>query len=138
VDVVIGDAFTGLSVPWHLTTVEFVEMIADRLTPDGLYTVNVIDGPRLGFARAEVATLNEVFEHVALFAPADYLAGFSGGNFVLVGSDAVIDVDGIESAIRGRGGIEQGIAGEQLEDFIDRARPLTDDFAPVDQLITGL
>ena len=29
VDVVVGDAFTGLTVPWHLTTVEFVEMIGD-------------------------------------------------------------------------------------------------------------
>jgi spermidine synthase len=79
VDVVIGDAFTGLTVPWHLTTVEFVEEIANRLAPGGLYTVNVIDRAELEFARAEAATLAEVFEHVAVFAPARYLAGDQGG-----------------------------------------------------------
>ena len=42
-DLVVGDAFSGLSVPWHLTTVEFVEEISARLRPDGVYTVNVID-----------------------------------------------------------------------------------------------
>ena len=36
-DLVIGDAFGGVSVPWHLTTREFVTMIHDRLRPDGVY-----------------------------------------------------------------------------------------------------
>ena len=45
VDVVVGAASTGLTVPWHLTTVEFVEMIGDSLAPGGFYTVNVIDRP---------------------------------------------------------------------------------------------
>ncbi len=137
-DVVVGDAFSGLTVPWHLTTVEFVEEVAGRLTPEGLYTINLIDGPELGFARAETATLMEVFPHVAVFAPADYLAGVSGGNFVLVGSAAPIDVTAIEETLRSRGGIEIGITGDDLAGFVDDARPLIDDFAPVDQLISGL
>ncbi|HJQ90459.1 MAG TPA: fused MFS/spermidine synthase, partial [Acidimicrobiia bacterium] len=93
VDVVVGDAFTGLTVPWHLTTVEFVEMIGDSLTPGGFYTVNVIDRPEARFARAEVATLREVFDHVAVFAPEGYFTGDRGGNYVLVGSDDPIDMD---------------------------------------------
>ncbi len=137
-DVVVGDAFSGLTVPWHLTTVEFVEEVAGRLTPEGLYTINLIDGPELGFARAETATLMEVFPHVAVFAPADYLAGVSGGNFVLVGSAAPIDVTAIEETLRSRGGIEIGLTGDDLAGFVDDARPLIDDFAPVDQLISGL
>jgi spermidine synthase len=35
-DVVVGDAFGGLSVPWHLTTQEFVNEIRDRLRDDGV------------------------------------------------------------------------------------------------------
>jgi spermidine synthase len=138
VDVVVGDAFTGLTVPWHLTTVEYVEKVAGRLVPDGIYTVNVIDRAELSFARAEAATLTEVFEHVALFAPPGYLAGTQGGNFVLAGSDEPIDVDRVEEAIASRGGVEIGVTGDELARFIDRSRPLTDDFAPVDQMLSGL
>ena len=42
-DIVFGDAFNDLSVPYHLTTVEFNRIIASRLKPDGIYLVNVID-----------------------------------------------------------------------------------------------
>jgi len=137
VDVVIGDAFTGLTVPWHLTTVEFVRMVSETLHPDGVYMVNVIDRAERGFARAEAATLLEVFDHVAVFAPSEYLIGITGGNFVLVGSNGPIDIPGVEAAVASRGGIEEGIGGAELSSFIAGARPLTDDFAPVDQLING-
>jgi spermidine synthase len=137
VDVVIGDAFTGLTVPWHLTTVEFVQAIAQRLTTDGIYTVNVIDREALGFVRAEAATLMEVFDQVAVFAPAEYLAGASGGNFVLVASNGGIDVSAVLSSIASRGGVEHGITGSELTGFVGGTRPLVDDFAPVDQLISG-
>ncbi|HEU5112237.1 MAG TPA: fused MFS/spermidine synthase, partial [Acidimicrobiia bacterium] len=138
VDVVVGDAFTGLTVPWHLTTLEFVEMIGDTLAPGGLYTVNVIDRPEARFARAEAATLRQVFEHVAVFAPAGYFTGARGGNYVLVGSDEPIDMDRVQSALLSRGGVEAGLTADELTQFIDDARPLTDDFAPVDQMLSGL
>ena len=137
IDVVVGDAFTGLTVPWHLTTVEFVRMIAERLSQDGIYMVNLIDRAALGFARAEAATLMEVFDHVAVFAPTESLAGTTGGNFVLVGSKSSIDPPAVETAIASRGGVEQGITGTELDAFVAGARPLVDDFAPVDQLISG-
>jgi len=138
VDVAVGDAFTGLTVPWHLTTVEFVEMIGDTLAPGGLYTVNVIDRPEARFARAEAATLSEVFDHVAVFAPEGYFTGARGGNYVLVGSDDPIDMDRVRETLLSRGGVEIGLAGDELARFIDDARPLTDDFAPVDQMLSGL
>ncbi len=138
VDVVVGDAFTGLTVPWHLTTLEFVEMIGDTLAPGGIYTVNVIDRPEAKFARAEAATLIEVFDHVAVFAPEGYFTGARGGNYVIVGSDAPIDVDEVRAALSSRGGVEVGLTGDELARFIDDARPLTDDFAPVDQMLSGL
>jgi spermidine synthase len=138
VDVVIGDAFTGLTVPWHLTTVEFVEKVGEKLAPGGLYTINVIDRPEARFARAEVATLEEVFEHVAVFAPPGYFTGDSGGNYVLIGSHDPIDMEGVSAALQARGGIEIGLSGADLARFVDGADPLTDDYAPVDQMLTGL
>ncbi|HLU30956.1 MAG TPA: fused MFS/spermidine synthase, partial [Acidimicrobiia bacterium] len=134
-DLVIGDAFSGLSVPWHLTTVEFVEEVSRRLRADGLYTMNVIDYGDLDFVRAETATLARVFDHVAVFAPPRYLGGDAGGNFVLAASHAPLPVEGIEVAIAARGGTEIAATGEALDRFIGPARALSDDFAPVDQMI---
>ena len=135
-DVVVGDAFSGASVPWHLTTTEFNHQIADILKDGGVYVMNVIDYGSRRFARSEVATLLEVFEHVALLAPPSYIAGDAGGNFVIVASQWPIDRVEIERAIERRGGGEVVIDGDQLGRFVDNASVLTDDFAPVDQMLS--
>lgn len=134
-DVVLGDAYSGASVPWHLTTLEYKEQIRDVLGAEGIYIMNVIDSPRQAFLKAQAATLSEVFDHVALFAPPNYLAGEAGGNFVLAASQSEVDVAAIEAAIRSRGGREVGLTGTDLDELIGGASVLTDDYAPVDQLL---
>lgn len=43
-DFVYGDAFNDLSVPWHLTTLEYNTQISRLLTPkEGVYLVNMMD-----------------------------------------------------------------------------------------------
>ena len=69
-DLVFGDAFNDVSVPFHLTTLEFTRAIASHLAPDGVYLVNVIDSRASGaFLGALVTTLREVFPHVVVFSP---------------------------------------------------------------------
>jgi hypothetical protein len=133
-DVVIGDAFAGIAVPWHLTTVECIRRIGALLRPGGLYVVNVIDGTGLAFVRAEAATLSEVFPHVAVISVAGRLEW--GGNFVLVGSGSQIPVSEIERRGDGLDLELRVITGPELASFLGDARPLTDDHAPVDQLLT--
>ncbi len=135
-DLVVGDAFGGRAVPWHLATREFAAELASRLDADGVYVMNVIDQPPLRFARAEVATLAAVFPHVLVVAPASYLAGDAGGNFVLVGSTGPVAADAVAAAIAARGGEEQVLAGAAARAWADGAPVLRDDFAPVDQLLT--
>jgi spermidine synthase len=126
-DVAIGDAFGGLSPPWHLTTTEFVEEVARTLRPGGLYVANVIDrGPRR-FVKAELATLAATFDEVAVIAPPVGTAG----NHVLVAGDRTVD---LAAAVDPADGVV--LAGEALDAFVDDARVLRDDFAPVDQLVT--
>ena len=137
-DLVIGDAFGGQAVPWHLTTSEFVTQVRSTLKPGGIYAVNLIDYPPLGFARAETATLQTVFDHVAVIAPQARLNKTEGGNFVLVASDEPIDVEGIEAANRQRGDDDAIATGPAVEQFVSSAAVLTDDYAPVDQLLTPL
>jgi spermidine synthase len=129
-DVVLGDAFGSLAVPWHLTTAEMAAAVRRVLRPGGTYALNVIDNPPLAFARAEAATLLAAFRHVAVYAGADVVAGEGGGNVVLVASDAPLPA-ALQAAANERGEVLRDAAG-----FAADAQVLTDDDAPVDQLLT--
>ncbi|TFV63668.1 spermidine synthase [Geodermatophilus sp. DF01-2] len=135
-DLVVGDAFGGLSVPWQLTTVEALELVDRALTDDGVYVANLIDHPPMAFVRAELATLRAVFPHVALLATDAVLAGEDGGNVVAVASQQPLPLDAIGAALRDHDLTWQVAAGEELTEFIGDAEVLTDDHAPVDQLLT--
>jgi spermidine synthase len=135
-DLVVGDAFGGLSVPWQLTTVEALHLVDDALADDGVYAANLIDHPPLAFVRAELATLRRVFPHVLLLSRAPVLAGESGGNVVAVASQRPLPGEEIAAAMDEEGLAWQVSGGAELTAFIGDAAVLTDDFAPVDQLLT--
>ncbi|USQ85344.1 fused MFS/spermidine synthase [Streptomyces phaeoluteigriseus] len=139
-DLVVGDAFGGVSVPWHLTTLEAMTDVRRVLDEDGLYVANLIDHGELAFARAEAATLSESFEHVALVRrPADIgldpTATSAGGNLVLLASDRPVDLGATQKALDARGTGWKIATGDDLTSWIGDVRPLTDDYAPVDQLL---
>lgn len=132
-DVVIGDAFGGLAVPWHLTTTQFIDEIDRVLRPGGVYVLNMIDHPPLAFAHAEAATLDAVFDDVAVVAPRDRLDGTVGGNFVMVGGR--VEAGRIAEQLDARDADDVIISGTDLDRFTGNAPVLTDDYAPVDQLL---
>ncbi len=136
-DLIVGDAFGGLSVPWHLTTREFLEEIDRVLRPEGRYVMNLIDGAGLRFARAEAATLQAVWPAVALLAPSSALDGAGGANVVLVGSNEALDADRLRARLDRRNDRTTRVLADpaELDAFAGTALPLTDDFAPVDQLL---
>lgn len=131
VDLVVGDAFADLSVPWHLTTREFVATVDQVMAAGGVYVLNVIDQGSLRFLRAEIATLAERFSTVAAISePATFDRGLLA-NTVLVASNAELDLDRIASMAARRGKVVR--SGEELSRFAGDAPVLTDDHAPVDQ-----
>jgi spermidine synthase len=139
-DLVVGDAFGGVSVPWHLTTAEAMTDVRRVLDEDGLYVANLIDHGALSFARAEVATLGETFAHVALLGdPADL--GFDrtgtaeGGNMVVLASQRPVDLRAAQEALDARQTGWKIATGDDLTSWIGDAQVLTDDYAPVDQLL---
>lgn len=142
-DVVIGDAFGSLSVPWHLTTDEFLAEIDRVLRPDGRYVMNIIDGPALAFVRAEARTLAARFEHVLVLGRPGAFAGLDGGtagggNVVLVASHEPLDAAALGARLQQSGDgvrIVGGGGATELQAFIGDAPFLRDDLAPVDQLI---
>lgn len=139
-DLVVGDAFGGVSVPWHLTTREAMTEVRRVLDEDGLYVANLIDHGDLAFARAKVATLADVFEHVALLGdPADIgldaTATPVGGNLVVLASDRPVDRSAIQEAMDARHTRWRIATGDDLTSWTGDAKVLTDDYAPVDQLL---
>ncbi|MBD3914812.1 fused MFS/spermidine synthase [Nocardioides hwasunensis] len=135
-DLVVGDAFGGVSVPWHLTTREAQEGLHAALRDDGVHVTNVIDHGPLDFARAYVRTASEVFGEVVLLADPATLAGEDGGNLVVVASDTAVDLAGVMQANEDRDLGWAALSGADLEDWMADAPVLTDDYAPVDQLLT--
>jgi MFS family permease len=131
-DLVVGDAFGHLIVPWHLATREMAADVARVLRPGGIYTQNVIDYPPDRFIRSELATVAAVFPYVALVAPQDALDGDTGSNFVIVASKSPLPL----TTLRGRLSVRL-LDGHDLRSFVGDARVLTDDYAPVDQLLQG-
>ena len=140
-DLIMGDAFNDYSVPYHLTTVEFNELVQQWLAPGGLYMVNIIDGPRGDFVRAFANTLQQTFPHVYVAPTIDAWRSSPRSTFVLIGADEPLALDELSAFDAGDG---QALLARQLLSDAELAallaeRPaltLTDQFAPVDQLLT--
>lgn len=127
-DVVVRDAFDGEQVPPHLCTLEAAREVSRTLRPGGLYLANCADRPPLPLARQEVATLREVFAHVAVVAEPAVLRGRRYGNVVLAATDAdgLLEGSGVERALRGAPIPARLVVGQAVRDFTGGAKPLTD------------
>ncbi len=137
-DLIVGDAFGHLVVPWHLATREMAADVDRVLRPTGVYAQNVIDYPPARFIRAELATVADVFPHVALAAPQEALDGEIGANFVIVASASPLPLDALRARLDELATEPVTLlSGAALDAFVDDARVLTDDYAPVDQLLNG-
>ncbi|MBM2619081.1 fused MFS/spermidine synthase [Actinoplanes sp. LDG1-06] len=136
-DFVVGDAFGHLIVPWHLATREMAQDIARVTRPSGIYVQNVIDYPPGRFIRAELATVAAAFPHVAVISSREALDGEVGANFVIVASASPLPTAEISRRIAAVEEVGVMLSGEELTDFVGDARVLTDDYAPVDQLLAG-
>ncbi len=130
-NVVVGDAFSNHSVPWHLTTTEWMGEVKRVLRPGGIYAMNVIDDPPLEMLKAEAATLLGVFADVRLITVAGEDGRPGGGNAILLASDRPMP-----KAIRSRAFGATTYNLPAVKWLASDAEPLRDDYAPVDQLIT--
>ncbi|MCW3011374.1 MAG: hypothetical protein JWO90_1778, partial [Solirubrobacterales bacterium] len=127
-DLVVGDAFGGRAVPWHLTTAEWLAEVRRVLRPGGLYALNLIDLGPLELLKAEAATLLDGFADVRLVRGPD---GATGSNYVLLAGERPLPAGVRSTAREGR-----TLAREELAAFAGDAQVLTDDDAPADQLLT--
>jgi spermidine synthase len=138
-DLIMGDAFNDYSVPYHLTTREFDERVRAWLADDGLYLVNIIDGPQGDFLRAYLHTLGQTFDYVLLVPTSESWREAPRTTFVLIASAAPLDIPLLR---RQDGGDGYSLLANRLldQDQVDllaegKLVTLTDRYAPVDQML---
>ncbi|MGI6367721.1 MAG: fused MFS/spermidine synthase [Anaerolineae bacterium] len=130
-DVVFGDAFNDYSVPYHLTTLEFAQLIDRVLREDGVYLANIIDAGTEGhFMRAFVRTLQQVFAHVVVIPSTSGWRTSTRTTWVVACSQRPIALSGLP---QGDGALAEPV----LEQYLGEEEPviLTDDYVPVDNLM---
>jgi spermidine synthase len=140
-DLIIGDAFNDLSIPYHLTTREFDQELKRLLKPDGLYLALVIDKLQGGkFIPAYTDTVLQVWPAVQVLSDAEPWHSSAPSTYVVAAGNQPID-PGRWVGVHGQGPSGQLVThvmpGDLMHDWLDSAQApiLTDDYAPVDNLI---
>lgn len=140
-DFIFTDAVNDLSVPFHLTTVEFITDISRLLDKEGVYLMTLIDiyssGRMLG---AAVSTFRKVFRHVAVLAT--HHNDKERDTFVVIGSNSTAVPGGIIGTIKDINPDFEGrqLAKYQLDELVGKVDGLVlrNDFAPVERLMMPL
>src|SRR3989338_773563 len=130
-DAIFIDAFAS-SVPFHLTTKEFVGEVFEHLNEGGVVAMNIvasIEGDTGKFLRAEYATYKLFSDYVYIFPVQEPENGGKIQNIILV----AVKRPAAEVA---RGVEPQEYSDHLWADKIETDMPvLTDNFAPVDQYL---
>ena len=142
-DLIVLDAYRKDSVPFQLTTVEFMRLASDRLDEDGVLLANLISapsGPASEFYRAEYKTMQQVFPHVYSFPTA---GGPVVQNIEMMAtkSDSLVTREALQARNERRDiGVDLApeLASYRRDEPTDDVPVLRDDRAPVDSLLDGM
>lgn len=128
IDLVVVDIFAGSRTPAHVSSIEFYELIAPLLAPDGLVVVNTTDGTGQAFTRSQVATLAAVFGTVAAVGEPQTLKGRRFGNVVLLASNSDVDheLEWLPRLLAGGPHPARMLVGRELDEWLRGARAVTD------------
>lgn len=149
-DLIFGDAFNDFAIPYHLTTVEFNRMVNDHLSPHGIYAINIIDDFHSGGVISSfMKTLGQVFPHLEVMTEEADWRHSGRRTYVVIASQEAIPQDAWQKAARGVYAVTKRHArigpGAAIETFLSEddkkeitarnSLTLTDDYAPVDNLV---
>jgi len=128
-DLVVRDVFAGDSTPRHVVTAEFTAEVARVLDPSrggGLYLANAVDRTSPVGLKAEVATLQAVFPHVAAALEPGVLRGRRHGNAVLLASHAPLPLAELTRALGAGAAVARVLHGEALTALVAGAAAVHD------------
>ncbi|MBI5633174.1 MAG: fused MFS/spermidine synthase [Nitrospirae bacterium] len=135
-DWIILDAYQNDYIPFHLTTLEFLEEVRSKLKENGVVVANITSSFRNKFFDSMVMTYKKAFPHLAIFR------GKTSGNFIFVATTGSIMKDKENVVVRARKiqsdrkfDVDLAEIASRHEDSLpyewEGAKILTDDFAPV-------
>ncbi|UCB47263.1 MAG: fused MFS/spermidine synthase [Spirochaetota bacterium] len=134
-DLVFLDAFNSFSVPSHLTTKEFTELIKGILNNPGYFVVNCVDIFKIGkFLNAYLNTLAEVFPYYYVYSASGVVSN-RRDTFVIIAGNREIETNVLEDV--GSSRVFLKVDHSELEALAARngSLVLTDDHAPVENLM---
>jgi spermidine synthase len=142
-DVILTDAFNDLSIPYHLTTREFLRQVNGILNEDGILMSNIIDNFQKGpFLPSYILTLDEIFgkRNVYLISTRPDFENVRISTFIVVATKGNRDMSKFDAWLKDKLHVKAKsvLVSDALMRRL-RANPqsvvLTDDYAPVDNLI---
>lgn len=142
-DVIFADAYNDLSIPYHLTTREFAQQLKGILNPDGILLTNIIDDFQKGsFLPSYMKTVREVFgeDNVYLLSVGSDFENIGISTFIVVASNGSLDIKAFDSYVKDHlqsNATASVVPENMMKEFVDKKHAilLTDDYAPVDNLI---
>ncbi len=140
-DLIVGDAFNDFSVPYHLTTREFEQLVKAHLRPGGIYMANIIDIPSQGhFFRAFVDTMQSVFANVVVLGGENFPDPDARETWVIVGSDTDLSTAELAQIAATNPDWKQAavlMRTLRLNSYLRKEAPiiLSDDYVPTDNLL---
>jgi predicted membrane-bound spermidine synthase len=140
-DLVLVDAYVGLSIPFHLTTSEFMREVEAHLAPGGVFAFNLAGGLEDPFSRAIFRTVRSHFGTARAFDVA------GGGNVLVIAGPGAGEAYLPDLQARARELDRRWSFSPSLERMLAFQRPdlpdepgalvLVDAYAPVEHLIDG-
>jgi len=144
-DLIFSDAYYSLySIPAHLTTKEFFQLVHDKLEPDGMFYANILANPsRQGKSLlfSEMRTFLSVFPNSYFFA-VDSPGLLTTQNIIFVSQKGNKELDFESAQIREHENpIIRSLGGKLINPVrfeLSNYPILTDDFSPVESLTAKL
>ena len=136
-DFIYEDAINDYSVPFQLVTREFNEKVAQLLTDDGVYMINLIDIIESGlFVGAFVNTLEKTFSYVEVILEAEF-STVERNTIVIVASQKKLDLTELEKEYTRKKLRLRYLTKEEIDRIKEKTDGLvlTDDYVPVENLI---
>lgn len=142
--VIAVDAYRPPYIPFHLSTVEFFQLVRDHLAEDGVVAVNAARSQDdYSLVNALAATMAQVFPSVYVVDPPD--DGYSLGNSLLVATVQPTTLDDFRRNAAAIDASAQPLLAEMARRAALTARPadvtgpiLSDDKAPIEQIVHGI
>lgn len=141
-DVIYNDAFSSAcAVPFQLSSQEAIEKVYDILDENGVYIVNVqssVAGVGSAFFRSEYKTMKTVFDNVYVFKTISDATDDQVQNIMILASKKGWDVDALKDKYADNQEIKNLLDNHLGQDiFTEDVKVLTDDFAPVTNLVAA-